>query len=115
MPSIYLFLEVVVGICSGRSLIPRSNGWLVVLCPMAEMDECIRHCLLAFSSGYALDLYPTERVRVRANYHYRKAVSLLSEKLKDPRNYQDYDKVELIVAALRIFWSDHVRYAIGIS
>jgi Fungal specific transcription factor domain len=98
---------VVVAICSGRTLIAKNNGWLAVLCPMAEEDECIKHALLAFAAGYALELRPSEEVRQRANMHYRKASELLTEKLADPSNLE-MGKEDVVVAALRIFWSDHV-------
>ena len=79
----------------------------MVLCPMAEGDECIKHALLAFSSAYALELDNSERLRHRANFHYRKAIDLLSAKLNDRRNL-DVGREDVVVAALRILWSDYV-------
>jgi hypothetical protein len=74
---------------------------------MAEADECVKHILLAFASAYALDYDNSERMREIANLHYRKGNDLLSMKLKDRRNWQ-IGKEDIIVAALRILWSDHV-------
>jgi hypothetical protein len=74
---------------------------------MAEAEECVKHALLAFSSAYALELDNSERLRQRANFHYRKAIDFLTAKLKDRRSLE-VGKEDVVVAALRILWSDYV-------
>jgi hypothetical protein len=74
---------------------------------MAESDECMKHALLAFAGGYALDLNPSEYLRNRTNYHYREASKLLTEKLRNPRNLA-FGEEDALVGALRVFWSDYV-------
>jgi hypothetical protein len=74
---------------------------------MAEKDECVKHAVLALAAGYALDYHPSEILRQRANFHYRKASELLSEKILDP-TLQEVGREDALVGALRILWCDDV-------
>ena len=75
---------------------------------MAEADECVKHALLALAAGYALDYHPTEKLRQRANFHYRRASDLLTRNLSDPRVQEvgKDDATDAVVGALRILWCD---------
>jgi len=94
-----------VGFCEGRTLLPKSNFWLVDIAPMASGNECVKHAILAFAAAYVLDYQPL--LRDRANYHYRKAVGLLTEALQSPDS-RDIGKDDGTVAALILLLSDDV-------
>lgn len=94
--------------CSGRTLLPKTNGWQNDLAPMADSDEAMHHALLAFSAGYALDYTPNEALRKRANEHYRKASDIITRRLQDADIYS-VGKEDTIVGALRLMWCDDVR------
>lgn len=88
-------------------MLHKTNGWLIDLAPMAEADECVKHALLALAAGYALDYHPNERLRQRANFHYRRASEMLSQKILD-LSLQEVGKEDALVGALRILWCDDV-------
>ncbi|KAK7413675.1 hypothetical protein QQX98_007457 [Neonectria punicea] len=93
-------------ICGGRTLLPKTNAWLD-LGRVIDGDECARHAALAFSAGYMLDYIPTEKLRVRTNFHYKRASELLKRALNDPSVYE-VGKEEGVVTALHLLWSDDI-------
>jgi hypothetical protein len=98
----------VLGVCSGRSLIPNSNGWLNVFCPMAATDTIVKHALLAFASGYLLRMQYTEEQRQRANKYYMDAVTSINLSLRNAKSIT-FGQEDVLVTALRIVWSDMVN------
>jgi hypothetical protein len=94
-------------ICSGRTLLKSSNGWLNDLAPIAMHDHFVNHCLLALSAGYALDYEPSNSLRLRANHHYYMANQFLNEKLSDPSTFTAH-VADSVVAGIRLMWSDDV-------
>jgi hypothetical protein len=100
-------MQGVLGVCSGRSLIPNSNGWLNVFCPMAAADTVVKHALLAFASGYILRMQFTEEKRQRANQYYIDAVTNINLSLRNAKSIT-FGQEDVLVTALRIVWSDMV-------
>jgi len=88
-------------------LLPKTNAWLD-LGSVIDGDECARHAAPAFSAGYLLDYIPSEKFRVRANFHYKRASELLTLALNDP-NIHEFGREDGIVTALHLLWSDDVR------
>ncbi|KAF2663148.1 hypothetical protein BT63DRAFT_461526 [Microthyrium microscopicum] len=93
--------------CSGRTLLHKTNGWQNDLAPMADCDEGMHHALLAFAAGYALDYQPNNTLRKRANEHYQRAVEIISEKLQDS-SIREIGKEDTTVGALRLLWCDDI-------
>ena len=96
-----------VAYCAGRTLLPKSNGYLCDIAPMAQKDECVKHALLAMAASYVLDYSPSDSLRARANNHYKKAANLLSGALKDSRSYT-VGQEESVLATLVLFSHDDV-------
>ena len=99
-------------------MLPKTNAWLD-LSSVIDGDEGARHAALAFSAGYMLDYVPSEKLRVRANFHYKRASELLSVALKDP-TIHGFGNEEAVVTALHLLWSDDVsdpsrKYARSLS
>jgi hypothetical protein len=94
-------------ICSGRTLLKNSNGWLNDLAPMALQDPFVNHCLLALSAGYAMDYDRNEMLRDRANYHFFHANQFLDRKLRDPTTFTS-GVADAVVSGIRLMWSDDV-------
>jgi hypothetical protein len=63
--------------------------------------------MLSFAAAYVLDYAPTEKLRARANYHYKMAVELLNQALHDPET-QDIGKGDSVVGTLVLLLSDDV-------
>ncbi|KAJ8125883.1 hypothetical protein O1611_g7755 [Lasiodiplodia mahajangana] len=93
-------------ICGGRTLLPKTNAW-VDFTSVVDGDECARHAALAFSAGYMLDYVPNEKLRIRANFHYKRASELLTLALKDPTIYT-IGKDDAVVTALMLLWSEDI-------
>ncbi|CAH0000683.1 unnamed protein product [Clonostachys byssicola] len=93
-------------ICGGRTLLPKTNAWLD-LGSVIDSHECARHAALAFSAGYMLDYIPSERLRIRANFHYKRASELLALALNDLNIYQ-VGKEDGVITALHLLWSDDI-------
>jgi hypothetical protein len=89
----------------------ETNFWLVDIAPLADGNECVKHALLASTAAYVLDYIPRESLQRRANYHYRRAVDLLSQALRD-RAAQEVGKEDTIIAALLLLSCDDVRSAL---
>jgi hypothetical protein len=68
---------------------------------MLSGSEVLRHALLSLSCTYLLDYVPDERLRRVGNRHYMKAVTLLSEQLRDPK-VQDVGKADDLVGAISL-------------
>jgi hypothetical protein len=69
---------------------------------MITTSKCLRHTLLALASTYLLDYLPDEKLRSRANRHYKTAVDLLSEGLSDPTE-QGIGKGDALIGAITLF------------
>lgn len=85
----------------------RTNFWLVDITAMADKNECVKHALLASTAAYVLDYLPSEKLKTRANSHYRRAADLLSRSLCDPKS-QEVGKEEGLVAAILLMLCDDV-------
>ncbi|KAI0109228.1 fungal-specific transcription factor domain-containing protein [Nemania sp. FL0031] len=93
-------------ICGGRTLLPKTNPW-IDMASVVDGDECARHAALAFSAGYMLDYVPREKLRIRANFHYKRASELLTLALKDPMVHT-IGKGDAVVTALMLLLSDDI-------
>ena len=76
-----------VAFCSGRTLLPESNGFLNNITPMAAGNACVKHALLALAATYVLDFVPSKELEKVANMHHKRAVILLSQALNDEKTY----------------------------
>lgn len=101
-------LLVLVGYCSGRTLLHKDNFWLADIAPMMARSELVKHSLLSNASGYMLDFTPVETLQVRANMHYKRAVNLLSSALQEIRPYQAGGE-EALIASIILLMGDDVR------
>ena len=63
-----------VALCTGRTLLPESNGFLNDIMPMASGNACVKHALLALASTYVLDYLPSKELEKRADMHHKRAV-----------------------------------------
>jgi len=75
---------------------------------MLAASECVKHALLAVASTYVLDYLPDDKLRIRANFHYRRAVELLGEALSDPVTYE-VGKGDSAVGAIVLLNAHDVR------
>ncbi|KAH7327172.1 fungal-specific transcription factor domain-containing protein [Rhexocercosporidium sp. MPI-PUGE-AT-0058] len=96
-----LFNFFLVAICGGVTLIPNGNSYLTEIAPIAARSECVKHAVLALSATYILDYSREDHIRTRANFHWKRAVHLLTEEL----NNEVYEpgKEDTVVAALVLF------------
>jgi hypothetical protein len=85
------------------------NYWSLQMVPMAMAHDCTRHALLSFTTSYALDYEPNDQMRLRANYHYRRAVELLSEALSNAETYE-VGRDDAVVAAMIMILSNDVSH-----
>ena len=88
-----------VAFCTGRTLLPESNGFLNDIMPMASGNVCVKHALLALASTYVLDYLPSKELEKRANMHHKRAVMLLGQELNKEETYQPGNE-DAIVGAL---------------
>jgi hypothetical protein len=95
--------------CSGRSLLPKTNFWLRDIAPIADKNQCVNHALLALAATYVLDYKPMPQLQERANYHYKRAVELVGEAIKDP-DAHEVGKEDAVVGALVILLSEDVSF-----
>jgi hypothetical protein len=68
---------------------------------MLPVSDVLKHALLSLSCTYILDYKPSEYIRKVGNGHYKKAVMLLSEHLRDPRR-QEVGKADDLVGAISL-------------
>lgn len=71
-------------------------------------NECVKHGLLSFASGYVLDFVPERRLQIRANLHYARAIKLLGDSLKEAQLHEP-GKEESLIASLVLLLGDDVR------
>ncbi|KAL8687405.1 MAG: hypothetical protein Q9218_006414 [Villophora microphyllina] len=76
-----------VAFCSGRTLLPGSNGFLNDITPMAARNNCVKHALLALAATYVLDYLPSKELEKIANMHHKRAVITLGQALNDEKTY----------------------------
>ena len=74
---------------------------------MLSNNECVKHSLLSFASGYVLDFVPETRLQSRANLHYARAIKLLGDSLKDAQLHEP-GKEEGLIASLMLLVGDDV-------
>jgi Fungal specific transcription factor domain len=68
---------------------------------MLSGSPVFKHALLSLSCTYILDYNPDERIREAGNQHYKKAVTLLSRLLRDPRT-QGIAKADDVIGAISL-------------
>ncbi|ROT36574.1 hypothetical protein SODALDRAFT_282398 [Sodiomyces alkalinus F11] len=71
--------------CAGRAILSSTNCWIQDIAQMGDGNACVRHAILALSSTYVLDYKPDEKIRQASNAYYERAVTLLTDALKDER------------------------------
>ncbi|KAK3342137.1 fungal-specific transcription factor domain-containing protein [Lasiosphaeria hispida] len=96
--------------CAGRTLIKISNFWLSEVTAIADMEECVRHALLASTAAYVLDYVRSEKMRIRANMHYRRAADLLTRALRNPACRQVGKEAGVTAAILLLLCDDIVNW-----
>ncbi|KAL2756035.1 hypothetical protein ACRALDRAFT_2103886, partial [Sodiomyces alcalophilus JCM 7366] len=84
--------------CAGRTILPSTNCWIQDIAQIADGNACVRHAMLALSSTYVLDYKPDEKIRQASNAHYERAVTLLSDALKDQRELRPGGSVGTVAA-----------------
>ncbi|KAF5526323.1 hypothetical protein CGCA056_v003627 [Colletotrichum aenigma] len=93
----------IVAWCSGRTVLRRTNTWLVDIAQMAYKDNCVKHALLALAGTYVFDYRPLQKYKDMAEYHYKRAVILLSLQLGAARNDSLSDgDMEAVLAAIAL-------------
>ncbi|KAH8810705.1 fungal-specific transcription factor domain-containing protein [Xylogone sp. PMI_703] len=99
-----LFNFYLVAICGAVTLIPSpsNNCYLTEIAPIAARNECVKHAVLALSATYILDYSREDHVKTRANFHWRRAVHLLTQELNDEGTCHP-GKEDTVVAALVLF------------
>lgn len=68
---------------------------------------CVKHAILSLAAAYFLDYAPSEILRKTANYHYWRAVELLTQAISDPETHE-IGKGDSVVGALILLISDDV-------
>ena len=68
---------------------------------------CVKHAILSLAAAYFLDYAPSERLRKRANYHYQRAVELLSYAICDSET-EEIGKGDSVIGALILLMSNDV-------
>jgi Fungal specific transcription factor domain len=97
-----------VAFCGGRTLLPKTNFWLIDYAPIATGNECAKHALLSLATAYVLDYSQDEALLAKANQHYKTAVELLNKALREPST-QDIGKADGIVCAIMLLTIDDVN------
>jgi len=62
-------------------LIPDQNCYLSEIIPIAVKSDCVKHAILALAATYILDYSGEENVKSQANFHWKRAIHLLSREL----------------------------------
>ncbi|KAK0377738.1 hypothetical protein CLIM01_04893 [Colletotrichum limetticola] len=78
-----LFQFYVKAWCSGRSVLHKTNCWLVNIPRIMKDSSCVKHAMLALAGTYVLDYQPEESIRQVVNAHYKRAVLLLTMALRE--------------------------------
>lgn len=100
---------VLIAICAGCTLIPKENCYLREVAPIAARNDCVKHSILALASTYILDYAAQEHMKTRANFHWKRAVHLLTRELSYPETCQPGKEVA-VIAALAIFCHNEVIF-----
>jgi hypothetical protein len=98
---------VIIAICGAVSLIPSGNCYLTDIAPIAANNECVKHAILALSATYILDYSNEDHIKTRANFHWKRAVHLLTRELNDS-GLCEPGKEDSVVAALVLFSHNEV-------
>lgn len=88
------------------TLIPNGNSYLTEIAPIAARSECVKHAVLALSATYILDYSREDHIRTRANFHWKRAVYLLTQELNN--EVYEFGKEDTVVAALVLFSHNEV-------
>ena len=99
-----------VAFCTGRTLLPESNGFLNDIMPMASGNACVKHALLALASTYVLDYLPSKELEKRANMHHKRAVILLGQELNKEETYKPGSE-DGVVGALVLLCHNDVSFS----
>lgn len=99
--------SVTTAFCSSRTVIKNDNTYLKQITPMAQRSAAVRHAMLVVASSYVLDYRTYDELRVRANYHYQRAVTLVGEELRKPWN-RTPGAGEALLAALILLYHTQV-------
>ncbi|KAJ9622203.1 hypothetical protein H2204_011635 [Knufia peltigerae] len=105
-----LFKFYVVAYCAGRTLLPASNVWLTGVPAIAEKSACVRHAMLSCAAGYVLDYAPSEKLKQRASFHHKRAITLLSKELNKKENYEPGKEEPLLMALSLLNHEDIVNW-----
>lgn len=88
--------------CTGRTILRDTNCWLYDIPAMADKNDGVCHAMLALASTYVLDYLPDERVRLRSNRHYNRAVNLLTQGLESFQSGPAPGDDETLVASIAL-------------
>ncbi|OHE90521.1 hypothetical protein CORC01_14190 [Colletotrichum orchidophilum] len=89
--------------CSGRSVLHRTNCWLVNVPRIMKDSSCVKHAMLALAGTYVLDYQPEESIRKAANAHYKRAAMLLTMALREARNHVSTEReANCLIAAVTL-------------
>lgn len=99
-----------IAFCTGRTLLPESNGFLNDIMPMASGNACVKHALLALASTYVLDYLPSKELEKRANIHHKRAVILLGQELNREETYTPGSE-DAVLGALVLLCHNDVSFS----
>lgn len=94
-------------ICAGVTLIPTENCYILEIAPIAARNDCVKHAVLALAATYVIDYARDEQLKTRANFHWKRAVHLLTQELSYPETCQP-GREDAIIAALFVFCVNEV-------
>jgi hypothetical protein len=106
-PMLTMIRPVIVAICGAVSLIPSGNCYLTDIAPISAKNDCVKHAILALSATYILDYSREDHIRTRANFHWKRAIHLLTRELND-NGHCEPGKEDSVVAALVLFSHNEV-------
>lgn len=90
------------------TLIPAENCYLKEVLPIATRSDCVKHAVLALAATYIMDYAIQEKVEMRANFHWKRAVHLLTRELNNKETCQP-GKEDAVLAAMAIFSHNEAR------
>ncbi|KFY16397.1 hypothetical protein V492_01382 [Pseudogymnoascus sp. VKM F-4246] len=99
-----------VGYCQGRTLLSKTNFWMIDVASMAVADECVKHALLALAGAYVLDYLPSMQLLERTNQHYQKAVALITDALANQETHEVSKGDSVVSAILLLVVDDTVNW-----
>ena len=89
------------------TLIPNENCYLREIIPIAAKSDCVKHAILALAATYVLDYSAEENIKTRANWHWKRAVHLLTTELRISEACKP-GKENAVLAAMAIFSHNEV-------